>query len=282
MSTIEDIAVKGVNFPACPAILSELSTELQKPAVNAKRVTKLIKQDVALAAIVIKSANSPLIAANRCIDSISDAIPLLGFGQISNLVRQALLKNSGTTPTGFERFWDTSRYTAQAASRIAVTTHRVSPDSAYTFGLFHDCGIPLLAQRYPEYKDVLRVANEDSQRIFTDIEEEAIGTNHAILGYYLARSWGLPDAITHGILNHHDYAQLFNSPSGVNVSHTLIAINVMAEWVARTHLRSVHDCEWSKAREAVAYCLGRLPSDVDDLADDIIYQFDEAMNHGEA
>ncbi|MDR3086387.1 MAG: HDOD domain-containing protein, partial [Azoarcus sp.] len=123
--------------------------------------------------------------------------------------------------------------------------------------------------------------NQNHDKVFTKIEEEAIGTSHAILGYYLARTWGLSDAVTQGILNHHDYAQL-EDPCNINSeAHRLIAVNVMAEYVASTHLRSIQDEEWLRARDAVSICLGYVPSDLDDIADDMIYQFDSTLKQHE-
>ena len=273
--------LRGITIPPCPAILGQLMAELRNSLVNSKKVARLISQDVGIAAIVIRSANSPLIGGGHRIASVADAIKMLGFGLLTNLVQEALLQNSITANTAsLERFWDSSRYTAIAAKRLAAVVGRINPDTAYTFGLFHDCGIPLLTQRYPEYKDILRAANQDTGHVFTDVEEEAVGTSHAILGYYLARTWGLNDAVTQGILNHHDYAQLEDPRNIDTEAHRLIAINVMAEFVANTHLRTVQDAEWRKAREAVSISLGyNTPTELDDIADDLIYQFDETLNH---
>ncbi|MCL2160831.1 MAG: HDOD domain-containing protein [Betaproteobacteria bacterium] len=274
----------GVTIPACPAILTLLMDELGSTLVNSKKIAELVCQDAGISAIVIRMANSPLHGSGRRIASIADAIKTLGFSALINLVREALLQSSiSSSSTSFDRFWDSSRYSAVAGKRLASIIGRVDPNTAYTFGLFHDCGIPLLMQRYPEYKDVLREANKNTDKIFTDVEEEAIGTSHAIIGYYLARAWGLSDAITQGILNHHDYAQL-GDPRNINSeAHRLIALNVMAEYIANTHLRSVQDVEWMRAREFVAVCLGYVASDLDDIVDDLIFQFDEtlAQNHEE-
>ncbi|MDR2092935.1 MAG: HDOD domain-containing protein [Azoarcus sp.] len=271
----------GITIPPCPAILSQLMAEIKSPLINNKKIAALIKQDVGIAAAVIRTANSPLIGGGR-ITSITSAVSMLGFKLITNLVNEALLQSTITTHgASLERFWDSSRYTAIAAKRLANVVGRVNADTAYTFGLFHDCGIPLLTQRYPEYKNILRAANQDTQQIFTDIEENALGTSHAVLGYYLARTWGLADAVTQGILNHHDYAQLEDPRNIHSETHRLIALNVMAEIVASTHLRTVQDGEWRKAREAVSVCLGYTPTDLDDIIDDMVYQFDEALNHAE-
>ncbi|MDR0703074.1 MAG: HDOD domain-containing protein [Azoarcus sp.] len=271
----------GITIPPCPAILSQLMAEIKSPLVNNKKIAALIRQDVGIAAAVIRTANSPLIGGGR-ITSITSAVGMLGFKLIANLVNEALLRSAiDTHGASLERFWDSSRYTAIAAKRLANVVGRVNADTAYTFGLFHDCGIPLLTQRYPEYKSILREANQDTRQIFTDIEESALGTSHAVLGYYLARTWGLADAVTQGILNHHDYAQLEDPRNIHSEAHRLIALNVMAEIVASTHLRTVQDGEWRKAREAVSVCLGYTPTDLDDIIDDMVYQFDEALNHAE-
>ncbi|MDR3323451.1 MAG: HDOD domain-containing protein [Zoogloeaceae bacterium] len=278
MDDVAAKALRGITIPSCPAILTQLMTELRSPVTSNKKIAGLIIQDVGIAAMVIRSANSPLISGNRRIESISDAVNLLGFGSLANLVHEALLQNSiGDNHASLERFWDSSRYTAIASSKLAAIIGHVSPDTAYTFGLFHDCGIPLLAQRYPDYKTVLREANQNAERMFTAIEDEAIGTSHAVLGYYLARSWGLSDAVTQGILNHHDYAQLEDPRNIASDAHRLIAINVIAEYVARTHLRTAHDTEWTKALSAVAFFFGQSSADISDLADDVIYQFDQAL-----
>jgi HD-like signal output (HDOD) protein len=279
MDLAPDKALKGVTVPPCPAILTQLMDELKETPVNSKKIGILISQDVGIAAVVIRAANAPLVSSGHRIESISDAIRLLGFGSLANLVQEALLQNTiTTTDTSLERFWDSSRYTALAASKLAAVVGHINPDTAYTFGLFHDCGIPLLVKRYPEYKKVLGLANKNTVRMFTQIEEDAIGTSHAVLGYYLARSWGLSNAVSQGILDHHDYAQLEDPRNLNSESHRLIAINAVAEYIAGTHLRSVQESEWRKARDGAALVLGYSTSDLDDIADDLVYQFDQDLS----
>lgn len=249
--------------------------ELRQPQVSGKRIAALIGQDVGLAAVVVRSANSPYFGSGRRIASIDDAIRMLGFGMLANLVHEALLRSSIADPgAALERFWDSSRCTAQASAMLARRTGIARPETAYTFGLFHDCGIPLLVKRFPDYKRILGTANQATGRWFTDVEDEALDTNHATIGYLLARSWGLTDAVCTGILCHHDYS-VFSPDSGLEVeAQTLIALNLVAEHVAGTHLRTRRDAEWDKGREAVARYLGYAPTELDDLADDLLYALD--------
>lgn len=277
-SRLED-TLKGINIPACPAVLAELMGELRKPLTNGKRVAQLIGQDVGLAAVLVRSANSPLFGMRRKIASVDEATRLLGFGMLTNLVQEALLRSSVTTQdASLERFWDSARYTAAASAQLAHTVGGTRPETAYTFGLFRDCGIPLLVQRFPDYKQVLREANQTVDRWFTEVEDAALNTNHAVIGYLLARSWGLADTVSQGILEHHDYS-IFANPRGLAVeSCTLVAINVIAEYVVGNHLRTVQDAEWAKGREPIARFLGYTLTELDDIADDLLYWLDEQKN----
>lgn len=268
-------AVKGVNIPSCPAVLAQLMDELRQPQVSGKRIAALIGKDVGLAAMVVKSANSPFFGAGRRIASGDEAIRLLGFGMLTNLVQEALLRSAIAEPgAALERFWDNSRYTAAASALIARKTGCARPETAYTFGLFHDCGIPLLVARFPHYKQILGNANQATERWFTDVEDDALATNHATIGYILARSWGLTESVCQGILCHHDYSVLAEDSALEQESRTLIAVNVVAEYIAGTHLRTRRDAEWDKGREPAARFLGYSVTELEDLADDIIYSFD--------
>lgn len=266
-----ELALKGVRIPPCPDILMQLMTELRDPGVSGKQISTLIGRDVGLAAAVVRSANSPLFGAARKLDSIDDAIRMLGFGSLTNIVQEAMLRNAiPDSSATLERFWDNSRYTAAASALLARRTGAVRAETAYTFGLFHDCGIPLLVKRFPDYKRILGVANQTTDRWFTAVEDEAFNTNHATIGYILARSWGLSEAITQAILCHHDYSVLAGDSGLDHEARALIAINVIGEYVAGTHLRTRQDAEWDKGRDAVACFLGMPLTDIEDLAEDVL------------
>jgi putative nucleotidyltransferase with HDIG domain len=272
-------ALRGVSIPSCPAVLTELMAELRKPMANGKRVAQLIGQDVGLAALVVRSANSPLFGSGRAIGSIADAVRLLGFGTLTNLVHEGLLRSVvGTGHASLERFWDSSAHTAAVSAELAATLGGTTRDTAHTFGLFHDCGIPLLVQRFPDYKTVLGLANAAPTRCFTDIEDEALNTNHAVIGYFLTRAWGLPETVSAAILRHHHYHVLHDGEGLPDEARALIALNAIAEHVVGQYLRVRQDVEWGKSRELVAAYFGLAPGELDDLADDVLYRLDERRN----
>ena len=54
---------------------------------------------------------------------------------------------------------------------------------AYMYGLFRDCGIPIMLHKYPEYTQTLMKANTGLKLAFTSIEDASHDTNHTIIGY---------------------------------------------------------------------------------------------------
>lgn len=271
--------LRGVFIPSSPAVLGELMTELRQPMSNGKKVSALINRDPGLAGGVLKSANSPLFGSTRPLSSIADAVKLLGFATLGNLVLETLLRTSiRCHDNSLERFWDNSVHAAVVNARVARLFKGVRPDTAYTFGLLHDCGIPLLVQRFTNYKDVLKLANQPNDQNFTQIEEQALDTNHAIIGCILARSWGLPDTLSEAILCHHDYSVLDGHAHIAEESRYLIAINVIAEHAVGIHLRLTEDGEWLKARPAIGDFLGLSPTELDDIVEDQLFKLDSERN----
>ncbi|KAB2920893.1 MAG: HDOD domain-containing protein, partial [Dechloromonas sp.] len=142
--------LNGVDIPPCPAILVDIDRELAKDAPDQREIARLISKDVSLSGHVMLVANSPAFSTGHPLGSIIQALNVLGTRQLFNLVVSQLLKIalSGRPEVPMDRFWETSALTARLSAELARRLRCVRPDVAYTFGLFHDCGIPLLMKRF--------------------------------------------------------------------------------------------------------------------------------------
>lgn len=265
-------ALGGVDIPACPEILVKLDAELNQDDPDQRRIAKLISGDVALAGRVMQLVNSPALSRGRRVDSIMQGITVLGLGQMFPLVVAELLRRALGSPPGvpMERFWDSAARTALTAAQLARRLGQVRPDQAYTFSLFHDCGIPLLMVRFANYKAVLVAANSQDAQSFCAVEDRLLGTNHAVVGYFLARRWKLPDYLAQAVLHHHDYGVLEESGSLDQASRAVIGINVLAEHLVRHHALLPADEEWGKGASAFGHYFGLAEHDVTDLIDDML------------
>jgi len=183
-------------------------------------------------------------------------------GHVASTIAALSLKKSFSHVPSLERFWDSSACTARVSGWLAQQLKgapRVRPDDAYTFGLFRDCGVPVLMIPFPEYQGVLRKANDERELAFTAIEDQMLSINHAIVGSELAEEWLLPEEIHHAIRHHHETAP--------EASRRLIAVSQAAEYLIQRHTGRNQTNEWHKLGETCLSLLGLGQEDLDRLCD---------------
>lgn len=261
-------ALKNVSVPPCPEIIVELLGEARREDIDFIRISRLITGDVALAAAVLKSANSPFFALRRKVQSVQQAVAVLGLRNLLKIVYGVVLRQSlgGAGAPPLARFWDRSNYNAVVSAYLAGRVPGVSTDDAYTFGLFHDAGIAILMQKFPEYRQTLMQANAAPLAV-TAIEDENHHTNHVVVGALLARNWYLPDQVVWAIRYHHEPAT-FAAPRKHATPDVclLVAIRLISEHIVARFLGYPDDAEWEHNKEAALAHLGWFEDDIDDLA----------------
>lgn len=243
--------LNGIFIPPCPALLNELMREIKHPEANLERVAQLISKDAGMLAPLLKLANSPFIGLRTKVTSVLHAANVLGLRNIMNLVHNIALRQSfGDDGPRFDKFWERSSIAASVAERMAARFPTLSREESYLAVLFHDCGIPALMQKFPNYRETLM--SEGAKGIpLCRIEDTHFSTNHAVVGSMLTRSWALPARVCTAILFHHEET-IFTSPgeqAGEDV-RDLIGLIHMAECVADEHLH-VRDKEWDVHGEQV-------------------------------
>lgn len=267
--------VQGINIPVRPAVLQKIMEIQEDVNSDLAQVAKAISSDVSLSAGVLKTVNSPLYGLKNKISSIQQATSLLGLNNVMNLVISISmrLEIKGHFNVAVERFWDTANDVALISAGIAKHLGTVSADEAYTLGLFHDCGIPLLIMKDDGYIDVLKEANATTDKIFTQVEEEAIATNHTVVGYYVAKSWRIPERICLGILNHHEPDMLNSDDHKLN---GLIANLKMAESISHSARRLSDNPEWERIQDYVFHYLQISEKDFFEIKEDLLEKLNEA------
>ena len=253
--------VTSIGIPPRPAVVLAVMDEKSKDEPNLKVIADAISRDVGVAAALLKTVNSPLFGLRCPVSSIPQAVNLLGLRQVSTLVTSLAMKTSLSTQ-GIERFWDQSARIAMLSAWLAGRLG-MDRDSAHLFGLFRDAGIPLLMRRFKDYKDTLRLANQDTERAFTDVEDECHGMNHAVVGAIVARNWCLPEGLREAILRHHDTG-LFDGQAD-STARILVALGHLAGQIECRTLHQQDDREWHRFRESVLTWLMLGEDDVPDL-----------------
>lgn len=250
-------------IPPCPLALERIAQEMGKDEPDFRHLTQIISSDVALAAGLVRLANSPYFGAQRRVASVAEALLLLGLDTSSQAVACIALAEAFPNMKAMERFWDASAQIANLSGWLAKEMQwpSVRPQEAYTYGLFRDCGIAVLLQHFPDYVRILRDANNEPVRSFTDVEDELLPTNHVIMGSMMTQSWWLPENICKAVRYHHDLKHDMGRKEAP--FRYLVAISQLAEYLLQQNTGRSKTHEWDKLGEA---CLQQLGLEAEDLA----------------
>ncbi|MBX2808129.1 MAG: HDOD domain-containing protein [Cellvibrionaceae bacterium] len=261
--------LKGIHIPPQPQIMVDLQMEQLAPKPSQERIGELISQDVGLAGKVLKTVNSPLYGLSNRITSIKQAVNLLGPKSVVNLVNALSIRGelSNDDIIALGGFWDNAMEIAMACAAIAKLIGYSYPDEAYSLGLFHNCGVPLLMMKVDDYGDIIQACYARTDQSITDTENTLIKTNHAVVGYYIAKSWNLPEHITLAIHEHHNVDKVFDNEQ-MPQKKTLLAILKMAENVCGNYrdlgLQDV-DHEWQRVASIILDYVGLTEYDYETL-----------------
>lgn len=268
-----DQLLANMFIPPCPRVVTALVGEGQSEFPDFDKLDKLISGDVGLAGAVLKTANSPYYGLARKVQSVRQAMAVLGLRTVTQIVTMLALKNAFPASVVLDRFWDRTNYHAIACARIARYLKLFPPDIAFTFGLFNDCGIPIMATWFENYKDILAEANK-SVKPFVAVEQENYGTNHAIVGATLAQNWLLPENIVLAIKEHHALEPLYgHGPETDQEVSALRCISMVADYVVNRFLDVPQESEWGVHGAAALARLGKDEAELDwifsDVCDDL-------------
>jgi HD-like signal output (HDOD) protein len=189
-----------------PVVAQQVVQLCEEPLSTAQQLRAVIERDPAIVGRVLKVANSSLYGSARGVETLRDAIRLLGFRTISGIAVSASVESC------FRRFglaermmWERSVVSAAVAVGVAsLQGVTVSPERAYTVGLLHDFGRLVFSAFSPHAYDAVlaRVYNEGADLVQS--ERAAFGFDHAALGSAVVGKWRLPHELEHAILHHHD------------------------------------------------------------------------------
>lgn len=260
----------SLNIPPCPALLQEIMKAARQPDADPESIATAVKRDAAMTAALLKLANSPLSGLRCKITSVSQAISFLGMNATLNLLNDVALRQSmGNGSEKFAKFWERSSLCAAVAARIARKVTGVSADDAYIAALFHDCGIPVLMQHFPDYRETV-MSNSYQGQAIQEVENEHFSTTHAIVGHMLARSWHLPQHVCQTVLLHHDVTVFAPHDDSIEKDiRKLIAIVNMADMIVDEHFLQKNP-EWGLIANGALSCLGFSGQEFWEIKDDML------------
>ncbi len=244
-----------LDLPLLPQVASQVMALTSDPSADAARLSSLIHQDQALAAHVLRIANSPAYMPRSPVVSLQHAVAMLGINLLSEIAFTASLKAGAFHVPGHEdevkQLWRHSLASGAFAKEVA-RTRRVNVESAFLCGLLHAIGKPV----------VLRTAAAIAQKHNIPVDKPMLRTlmdgYHPRVGCLIAEKWSLPRQVAEAIQYYSDYdhASSFRQEC---------LLTCVADRLA-THLLTPDDIPEEALRDHPAFAeLNLYPNDIDQL-----------------
>jgi putative nucleotidyltransferase with HDIG domain len=202
------ISESVLSLPTLPTIQARLLEMVDNPKVTGEELGKVIAEDQAVTARILKACNSAYYGLRSEISSVETAVVLLGFDTVREIaVGVSVLQyfRLDSTLGGFDpaHFWEHSAAVGSIARWLARRFHPAIAGEAYLGGLLHDLGKLILMQYFPkDFTECLTEAARGKQYLF-EVETEYLGVDHAQVGAWLAAKWKLPASVCDCIAFHH-------------------------------------------------------------------------------
>jgi HD-like signal output (HDOD) protein len=178
-------------LPTLPEVALKVREVSSDPDVDVATLSKVIENDPAISARIVKISNSPLLRASRPIEDLKMAVSRLGINYTSNLatslaMQQMFQATSDVIDQRMREVWAHSTEVSGIAHVLARHYTKLRPDQATLAGIVHQIGVlPILTFA------------EDNRRLLKDTValDELITSLHPLLGRRILEAWNFPEEL---------------------------------------------------------------------------------------
>jgi HD-like signal output (HDOD) protein len=194
-----------LRIPSFPQVSIRVLQLASNETAPMRAMSDLISSDPAFSSEVLTIANSPLYAHRLPVNTVMQAIALLGTRTLKGVcltvgVRSYLGKSFHHE--ALRAIWRHSLATALIADQISSADPR-NKNSAYTAGILHDIGRLGLAVLHPKGYGELLQTHVGSAVSILQCERELFGFDHCEAGRHLVADWNLPSELEPIVSQHH-------------------------------------------------------------------------------
>jgi len=216
--------VRGLTKVASlPTIFFKVEEALANPKGSNKLLADILSEDTALAARLLRLANSSFYNIPGTVDTITQAITVIGTHQLRDAVLASsivsVFKNVPNDLVNMESFWRHSVACGVTCRILAALRHDANIETAFLSGLLHDIGRLVLYKVKPKEMGELLAKCKASEQLLYIAEQEHFGFDHALIGSLLLQEWGLPKRHIETTGYHHKPTRAKSYPAETSMVH---------------------------------------------------------------
>jgi len=267
------------SLPTLPAVVTKLSKALEDTNVNAEDIGKIIYDDPAMTAKILKVVNSSLYGLSQPVASISQAAALLGFKSVKNIALTASVFSTFDmdAQSRFNRkeFWKHSIIVGIAMNVLYdYVKHNIksvyTSDVLHLAGLVHGIGIIVFEQFFHVKFTFSMILSAKENIQLSAAERNTMGADHCEIGAWLGAKWKLPVDVVEAIRWHETPE---NAPEQfadiVNLCHT-------AKYICTLKKLGDYGDTVTSFKSDVWKALGLTMQEIGDIIDEILKRAGES------
>jgi len=194
-------------FPTPPPVAMQVVQLAQNPEIDLGLVAQVVSADPAIAAKVMRIANSAMYARRRQSANLRQALVVLGLNATLTLALSFTLVSTlrRNPPRGFdfETYWRRAILSATWGQLLAAEAGRRDAEEVFLAALLQDIGMLVIDRIWPEVYEGIAPFRIEHNRICQH-ENNCIATDHRALGAALLGIWNMPANLTRAIRFSHD------------------------------------------------------------------------------
>ncbi|HQU16734.1 MAG TPA: HDOD domain-containing protein [Gammaproteobacteria bacterium] len=205
---LQNHLARFTNLPSLPGVALRIIELSQDREVKLGKMAEVVSLDPALAAKILRVANSPLYARRRGCANLRQALALLGLNAAQNLALSFslvsdLLRRRNGVGLDYPRFWKRSLLAALSARALAARLRLPNSEEVFLAALLQDVGMLALDKGMPELYRGSASSASDHEAV-RQCEFQELATDHAQIGATLLKAWNLPERLQQGVAASHD------------------------------------------------------------------------------
>lgn len=209
MSSLDDLLDRIEQLAPIPPIAIQIMALAEDPDSSLSAIADLIINDPAITANLLKTCNSAYFGLTCRVDSVRDAITLVGLDKVVQLVMLGSV--SENLKMGIEGYglgegelWRHAVSSAYVAEALAVRYGAAkNKHLVFTAALLKDIGKLILGRFVAFSLEQINVLVGAKGYSFNDAEKKIIGMNHEELGARVGAKWRFSERLVYIIGHHH-------------------------------------------------------------------------------
>jgi diguanylate cyclase (GGDEF)-like protein len=195
-------------LPSVPAVAIKFIDLCKKDDIGIPEIASVLAHDPALAASVLKVANSALYGVRSPVTTLERAISILGINASMTLALRSTVvgKLRRSNRGGFDQltYWRRSVITAATARAICTLYGEEGGDEFFLAGLMLDIGMLALDEALPEEYGAVVAGAEMNHEKLVVLEREKFDVDHGAIGGWLLQQWNLPGNLSMAVAASHN------------------------------------------------------------------------------